>query len=455
MQKGWFGWELPLNIRMMMLERCGRRCKINKFGLESLKYPTIFTESVPSGAPAATDFKYIFINPHDRFFSDINVDSNSGLTFVFLHEIAHNIFDHKTRGEGKDPHLWIYATDYFINLFLWNLEKENKDWDEQANLIIMKMDNYTDKILFNRKFDSMIEEEIYEKLQSDGQFKKKEEEISYKDFLDDVGLPSDGISKDSKIKITKTELNFDGKVEKKTFVEFPKGEEIPDGNSDKKLDTALSKTMFESRITNKGFQSQEFAGFIKRIFKTKIPWDVILRDSILIDLQKKGDITYSKPRLIWLANTSLPYLPNIQEEEVYGTLVLLIDESGSMCDEDIAHAVEVAQQADSYYKNVFVIKHDTVVKWSKLYEDKLTKNDIDELLIRKSHGGTSHSDAFQKVLDFEKEHNTFVSLVLSLTDMCSDIKIAQKILPSRIPRIYLKVLDYPTDGILGKIIELK
>ena len=61
----------------------------------------------------------------DRFFSDINVDSNSGLTFVFLHEIAHNIFDHKARGEGKDPHLWIYATDYFINLFLWNLEKEN------------------------------------------------------------------------------------------------------------------------------------------------------------------------------------------------------------------------------------------------------------------------------------------------------------------------------------------
>jgi len=256
--------------------------------------------------------------------------------------------------------------------------------------------------------------------------------------------------------ITETELKYDGKNFKKTTVEFPKGEQTDQvKESEESFDSNLAKTMFESRIMNRGFQSSQFEKFIKRIFKVSIPWDVILRDSILIELQKKGDINYSRPRLSWLVNPTMPYLANIQEEEVYGTLALVIDESGSMTEEDIAKAVEIAQQADSYYKNIFVIKHDSQVRWNKLYENKLTSNDVNELCVRRHSGGTSHTDAFNTVLKFEKENNTFISLVLCLTDMCSDLRESQKILPTRIPRIYLKVLDYSTEGIIGKVINVK
>lgn len=444
------------NIKDQVIEKFLRSNTFLPFGLESLKYPTIFTENIPLGAPAATDFRYIYINPIDTFFSELKVDINSALTFAFLHEIAHNLFNHMERGEAKDTHLWGYATDYFINLFLWNLENENKQWDEQANLIVMKLDCYTDKILFNKKFANMIEEEIYEQLQKEGKFKKESSQQPYKDFLNGVGLPSDGVPDDAQIKVTKTELTFDGKTEKKTFVEFPKVEQTEqDKKADDQFDHQLAKTMFETRVLSRGFESAAFEKFFKRIFKTKVPWDVITRDSILVELQKKSDITYSKPRLIWLANPGLPYLPNIQEEEVYGTLVLMIDESCSMMEEDIAKAIDIAQQADSYYKNLFVIKHDTEARWCKLYEEKLTQTDIDELCIRRHTGGTSHIDAFRKVIEFEQTNNTFVSLVLSLTDMCSDIVEAQKELPSRIPRIYLRVLKYPTEGVYGKVIDIE
>ena len=443
------------SIRDQVLEKFLRSNTFLPFGLEALKYPTIFTSNVPLNAPACTDFKYIYLNPEDSFFKDIKVDIHTGLTFAYLHEISHNIFNHLSRGNGKDQHLWGYATDYFINLFLRNIELENKEWDEQCALISMRIDQYSDKILFSTKFENMIEEEIYEKLQKDGSYTTKESKQSYKDFLNDIGLSDDNVSDDTQIKVTETELKYGGKVNKKIFIEFPKIEQIDQNkDSEKSFDDSLAKQMFETRILSKGFQSSSFEKFIKRIFTTKVPWDVILRDSILIELQKKGDINYSRPRLTWLCNPTMPYLASITDEEVYGTLVLLIDESGSMTDEDISKAVDIAQQSDSYYKNIYIIKHDSEVRWDKLYEDKLTKNDVDELCMRRHSGGTSHRDAFNKVLEFEKKSNTFVSLVLCLTDMLSDLQESQKILPSRIPRIYLKVLDYKVEGITGKVINV-
>ena len=87
------------------------------------------------------EFKYIYLNPEDSFFKDIKVDIHTGLTFAYLHEISHNIFNHLSRGNGKDQHLWGYATDYFINLFLRNIELENKECKMVKKLPIMFLIN--------------------------------------------------------------------------------------------------------------------------------------------------------------------------------------------------------------------------------------------------------------------------------------------------------------------------
>lgn len=432
-----------------------RSCTFLPFGLEAIKIPTIFTENVPLGAPAATDFSHIFMNLNDSFFQDCGVNKLYSLTFAYLHEIAHNIFAHHKRGEGKDQHLWQYSTDYFINLFLWNIEKENKNWDLQNNLIVMQLDKYKDKILFNENFSNLLEEEIYNLLQKNGSFKKEESTKSYKDFLDDVGLPSDNVPPSDEIKITKTELNYNGQTDKKTFVEFPKPKEIESGDGDT-FDSSLAKTMFESRIISKGFESQAFEKFIKRMFQVKVDWQTILRDSILVELQKKSDISYGRPRLVWLANPTLPYLANINEEEILGTAIISVDESGSVSDKDISDAINLIEQSSSYYKDLLIIKHDTKIVFEKKYNEALTEKDIDELLIRRAYGGTNHSCIFQRVVDILKQNDTFISIVICVTDMYSDIEESQKILPSNIPRIYIRSnTEYNTEKITGKIINIE
>jgi hypothetical protein len=39
--------------------------------------------------------------------------------------------------------------------------------------------------------------------------------------------------------------------------------------------------------------------------------------------------------------------------------------------------------------------------------------------------------------------------------MCSDLKESQKIIPNRIPRIYLKTANYEVEGIIGKVITIQ
>ena len=443
-----------------VVEKFLRSTTFLPFGLESLKYPVIFTEKVPMGAPAATDYQFIYVNPLDSFFQETKTHFNQCLSFISLHEICHNIFNHKIRSEEKDPILWNYAADFFINLFLRNIERENKHWEEQSNLVVLNIDSFKEKILFDESFSNMIEEEIYEILQKNGHYTKKESEVSYKDFLDGVGVPSDNIPQDAKVKITQTKLKYGQNNHDQIQIEFPKlaPQEDPAQKEAKELDNKLAKTMLENRILGRGFESKEFEKFIKRIFAVKVNWEIILRDSILIELQKSSDISYGHPRLTWLTQPSLPYMANYTEEEKFGTLFLLIDESGSMSDDDIDKAVNIVQQANSYYKNIYVIKHDTLVKWSKLYEEKLTETDVDELHIRKHCGGTSHKDAFNKVLEFSKDQNLDISLVLSLTDMCSDLEESQKILPIKIPRIYLRtseIFENQSKNIIGKVISIQ
>jgi len=442
------------------IERFLRSEIFRVFGLTLLKYDIIFTENVPLGAPSATDFKRIFINPNDSFLTDCKVTMENIYNFILSHEVGHIILMHDARIGSRDKTLWGYATDYMLNLLLHNIEIENKVWENQQKLVILNIQKFKDHILFDECFQGMLEEEIYDKLEKEGKFKKETQKVSYKQFLDNVGVPSEGISSDEKIEVTKSELTFNNVTKKKVFVNFPKTQSQIDnrenGSDNTDFDNKLARTMFETNILSRGFENKDFKKFLRRRFNVKIPWKTILRDSILIELQKSSDISYGRPRMAWLCQPSLPYLPNYEDEEILGTLVILIDESASIKDTDIADAITIAKESDSYYKNIYVIKHDTIVHWDKFYPDKLTSDDINELLVRRHSGGTSHKNAFEKVMEFQSKPDCYVSLVLAITDLASDIEQVQHILPDRIPRIYLQNdSNWNYRNVKGKIIKIQ
>ena len=59
---------------------------------------------------AATDGRHIFYNA--EFFQSLDIKQ---IQFVLAHEIMHNVFDHMTRRETRNPKLFNIAGDYCVN----------------------------------------------------------------------------------------------------------------------------------------------------------------------------------------------------------------------------------------------------------------------------------------------------------------------------------------------------
>ncbi len=59
---------------------------------------------------AATDGRAIYFNR--EFFNKMTIKQ---IEFVIAHEIMHNVFDHMTRREGRDPKIFNIACDYAVN----------------------------------------------------------------------------------------------------------------------------------------------------------------------------------------------------------------------------------------------------------------------------------------------------------------------------------------------------
>ena len=103
------------------------------------------------------------------------------------------------------------------------------------------------------------------------------------------------------------------------------------------------------------------------------------------------------------------------------------------------------------------MKHDTKVRWDKMYSNQLSAEDIDELLTRRHCGGTSHKDVFSGILNYIKHNQdeNQLSLVILVTDLYSDIESSQNIIPPYIPRIYLRSDETKSiDSIIGKVITI-
>jgi len=138
------------------------RCNIFlPFGLDLLNFEIVYTDNVPLGAPAATDYERIYINPNSHIFKLATGDLTQRciLTFLLCHESFHpKLFHDKRRGK-RDPELWNIACDFVINLLLSKLERESKDVCPSSPLVDMKVDKIDD-ILIDDRFDNMIEEEV-------------------------------------------------------------------------------------------------------------------------------------------------------------------------------------------------------------------------------------------------------------------------------------------------------
>ena len=428
------------------------RCNIFlPFGLDLLNFDIIFSDKLPMDAPACTDYEKIYINHNHEMFKErsTNDEINKLLTVFLLHETFHPKLMHKDRRKERDPELWNIACDFCINLLLHNLEKESKTLTVKP-LVSMDIDKIKD-ILLDQKYTNMLEEEIYNDILKKGDFKKETITMSMKDFLKSADSGDGQSSRDNgEVKITKTEVSIGDKKYSHIDVEFPElsEEELKDYEDRR----TLARQQMESSVL-KGVQSSDLKKFLGKLFKVKVDWERITKDSLMTEFETGYETTWGKPRSTWLANPDLPYLPNIDEQEKFGVVVFAIDESRSMTDADVIKSVELITQAKDYYKGLLVIKHDSSVKWTKYYDD-IDDVNINELLIRRHCGGTSHKEVFEFVNMFINSNpDEMVSCFIGVTDLVSDIPIYQNII-TQIPRIWLVSGDYQIE-VIGRIIKVE
>ncbi len=428
---------------------------------EMLNYNIVYTENLPAPAAIRSDYDIMYINPVLINHMKNKYDSLSLLAFVLLHEINHVILFHSPRCKHRDPDVWNIATDFVINNLLKGLSREARNG--RSDDCILKCDSwdYAHDFLFDDRFDNLLEEEVYAEIEKN-HTQKTTKKIKLKDmhngqFGQGQGSGTGGDEGDAEI--TETTITIGNKKFKSTRVNFPR-REFESSSAKKKFEDkkaeriGMTRQMIEGSVS-KGVGSAAMKSFLKRLFNVEVDWGQILGDSIATALEPSSELSWSKPRVTWLANAhNLPYLPNEMEEEKFGTLVFAVDESGSMADDDIRKAVKIVNDSKQYYKRVWVIKHDHAVVWEKKYEEAI---DAEELLHRRSYGGTSHRDVFDKVVHHMKtEPDDMISAFIGFSDMYSDIAENQDMIPSSVPMIWIATepgMDF--SAIRGRIIRIK
>ena len=185
---------------------------------------------------------------------------------------------------------------------------------------------------------------------------------------------------------------------------------------------AILETMKE-----KGQISGSLGTKLSKLLAVKIPWNKLLEKAIKTNvIQKPDDRSWKTPNKFYLPIGI--FLPGeaMSDIENVGKLILLVDSSGSINDNDLSQFANVIVQSFKYFQNIIVIVHDSTVKDEQKYEHDESAKFLSYIrqVGFKGRGGTSHDPAFARIQTMWNT-NGFkdeLSMVISLTDNYSDIK---------------------------------
>ena len=417
------------------------------FSFPLLRYEITLVDDCPFTAYVAYYERVVVINKKPLLTMDEN-EVLLYLVFVLSHEMLHPILLHDERLKNKELPVWWKATDYVINGILYNLSSEPTNNDGCGRkLLNCTTPFYLTNFLFNKKYDNMIEEEVYADLLRNSKTSSSREMFKIK-----VG------NKELELEIVKVKTEINGYTSEKTFVKPTESniskEEKEKINKQDSETVLLQQQMFKNMIL-KGELTNSLNQQLKLIFKVELDWRPILNDSIRTILEKSTELVWSRPSIIYLANPkAICYRPTFSDEEKIGNIIFSLDESGSMSNQDCLEAIDITFQSKEHFKGIIVIKHDVEVSWWKYYENADDIN-ADELLIRRTCGGTSHNHVFLFMSDFiRKNPESYISCYIGVTDLYSDISECQHIIPINIPIVYLTKNRHPDPKIKGRIITL-
>jgi predicted metal-dependent peptidase len=229
---------------------------------------------------AATDGRNIFYNR--EFFEPLTVKQ---IEFVIGHEILHNVFDHMSRRDGRNPKIFNIACDYNVNGQLI------RDKIGEVPPVI--------KIFHDTNYYGMGSEEIYDKLMDE----HDEQSLAQIGEMLDEHIDWESAGQNGRPSYSKEELK-------------------------KIRDEIREATMAAAQAAGAGNTPASVARMIKDLTEPKMNWREILRQQIQSTI--KNDFSFMRPnRKGWHMNA---ILPGTNYDETIDICVA-IDMSGSIGDD--------------------------------------------------------------------------------------------------------------------------
>lgn len=309
---------------------------------------------------AATDGRAIYFNR--KFFEPLTTKQ---VEFVIAHEILHNVFDHMSRRDGRNPRIFNIAADYCVNGQI----VRDRIGDHNIPGIT---------IFHDPKYYGMGAEEVYDKI-----FEEQDEDElnALGQLLDDhIDWGDDG--KDGQPKYTKDELK-------------------------QIRDEMREAVMQAAQAAGAGNVPASVARMIKELTEPKMNWREILRQQIQSTI--RNDYTFMRPnRKGWHMNA---ILPGTNYDETIDICVA-IDMSGSIGDEQAKDFLSEIKGIMQEYKD-FKIKlwcFDTRVYNEQDY-DGYSMDEFDAYEV-KGGGGTE----FDANWEYMKEHQIQPKKFIMFTD---------------------------------------
>lgn len=298
------------------------------------------------------------------------------LKTVLCHEVLHVTMLHMFRRESRDPWRWNVACDYAINYIL----AKSKEY------------RLPDGALFNRDYDNMTAEAIYDKLPN----KIQSGYLAIGDVADHPSL-GDNDKQDGG--------GQGGTEEDGGFGIGISGDAIQAEQDWKQVIAAAANSARMAGNLPAGLER-----LIDKLLNPKLPWQEILQRFVSDNTRNDYIFKYPNKRYIYAGL----YLPTLQTPTL-GTVGVLVDTSGSINDEQLTEFASELRSALSIYpgSDAEVVYVDATVAG----HERLTAEDLKiDKMNAKGGGGTDFCPGFEYL---EKESIDPICIIYFTDGYCN------------------------------------